>query len=260
MKLNGKTVLLAGASGGIGSAIALRLEAAGAELVLASIDEPGLEQVAEQLAGAHEIVVADITEADGRNRIRDACAAQGVDIVINATGVLNFQLYEDQDPSAIERQMNINLLAPMQLIHALMPLLRQREESAIVNIGSIFGSIGHPGFTAYCASKFGLRGFTEALQRELADTQVRVLYLAPRATRTALNSSAVDALNEALGNRVDTPSTVAGELMALLGGTRSQRYIGWPEKLFVRVNALLPGLVARALTGKLHIIRQYAVQ
>jgi short-subunit dehydrogenase len=153
-----------------------------------------------------------------------------------------------------------NMLSPMLLCQSLVPLLKQREQAAIVNIGSIFGSIGHPGFTAYCATKFGLRGFTEALQRELADSSVRVSYLAPRATRTDLNSEAVTALNEALGNATDTPEHVAAELMRVLGQKRRQRYMGWPESLFVRLNGLFPGLVHNALTRKLHIIRQHATR
>jgi len=60
--------------------------------------------------------------------------------------------------------------------------LRSRSEAAVVNIGSTFGSIGHPGFATYCASKFGLRGFTETLRRELSDTGIQVFYIAPRAT------------------------------------------------------------------------------
>ena len=128
----------------------------------------------------------------------------------------------------------------------------------IVNIGSIFGSIGHPGFAAYCASKFGLKGFTEALQRELHGSSIRVLYLAPRATHTDLNSMAVTALNEALGNNVDSPEQVAKALMDILASKRRQQYLGWPENLFVRLNGLFPGLVHNALVRKLHIIRHHA--
>jgi short-subunit dehydrogenase len=58
----------------------------------------------------------------------------------------------------------------------------------VVNVGSTYGSIGYPGYASYCATKFALRGFSEALRRELADTRVGVLYVAPRATRTSMNS------------------------------------------------------------------------
>jgi short-subunit dehydrogenase len=186
------------------------------------------------------------------------CEQTGLDVLINAVGVMDFRLFEAQDPAAIESMVQTNLLIPVLLCQQLVPVLKKREEAAIINIGSIFGSIGHPGFTAYCASKFGLRGFTEALQRELDDTPVRVSYLAPRATRTALNSEAVTALNVALGNATDAPERVAEELLKVVGDKRRQRYLGWPENLFVRLNGLFPGLVHNALTRKLHIIRRHA--
>ena len=144
----------------------------------------------------------------------------------------------------------------MQLTQLFMPMLKQRS-GTVINIGSTFGSIGYAGFSGYCASKFGLRGYTEALQRELADSEVRVLYLAPRATRTAINTPQVDALNRALGQGVDSPEQVAKALVDQLISGRKRRYLGSAENIFVRLNALLPGLVDKALGSKLQQIKQY---
>jgi len=138
-----------------------------------------------------------------------------------------------------------------------MPLLERREQAAIVNMGSTFGSIGFPGFSAYSASKFGLRGYTETLRRELADSAIRVMYLAPRAVKTPINSTAVVEMNKALGNAMDEPEVVAKALIALLQKDKNCAYLGWPEKVFVRVNSLFPRLVDYALRGKLAIIRDY---
>jgi short-subunit dehydrogenase len=174
--------------------------------------------------------------------------------------VLDFGLYEEQPIATVEAMLQTNLVAPMLLCRQMLPLLKARPEAALVMLGSIFGSIGHPGFVAYCAGKFGLRGFTEALARELADTPVQVLYLAPRATRTALNPERVNDLNAALGNSVDDPGEVARALVELLERGSRRRYLGWPEKLFVRINALLPGIVDRALAGKLDTVRHFATR
>jgi short-subunit dehydrogenase len=130
----------------------------------------------------------------------------------------------------------------------------------VVNVGSILGDIGHPGSVAYCASKFALRGFTEALRRELAGSRVQLRYLAPRATRTALNSPAQVALNAELGVASDAPEHVAAELLKLLDGARAERHLGWPEKLFVRINRLLPSLVDSSLAKQLSVIRRHAQQ
>jgi short-subunit dehydrogenase len=258
MDCRGKQVLLTGATGGIGQAIAVELDRAGAALTLVGRSEDKLAGLRGRLGGGHASIAADLNDAAQRETVVRHCEEAGLDIFVNTVGVMDFRLFEEQDAAAIESMVLTNLLAPMLLCRRLVPLLKQRDAAAIVNIGSIFGSIGHPGFSAYCASKFGLRGFTEALQRELHDSSVRVSYLAPRATRTDLNSSAVIALNEALGNATDTPERVAGELLKVLGDKRRQRYMGWPENLFVRLNSVFPGLVHQALARKLHIIRHHA--
>lgn len=260
MDPRGKHVLLAGATGGIGQAVAAELDRAGARLTLVGRSEQKLAGLLGRLSGTHWTLAADLDDAGQREAVLRHARQEGLDVFVNAVGVMDFGLFDAQQAADVARMVQTNLLSPMLLCQGLVPLLRQRAEAAIVNIGSIFGSIGHPGFTAYCATKFGLRGFTEALQRELADSPVRVSYLAPRATRTDLNSSAVTALNQALGNATDEPERVAAELLRVLGQKRRQRYMGWPEGLFVRVNGLFPGLVHGALARKLPIIRQHAVR
>jgi len=155
----------------------------------------------------------------------------------------------------------INLVVPIQLCQSLLPLLEAQPEAAIVNIGSTFGSIGHPGFSTYCATKFGLRGFTESLRRELADTSVKVFYIAPRATKTDMNSKAVVELNRELGNAMDEPAIVVNEVIRLLKTRRAGDYfLGWPEKLFVRINGLLPRVVDNAIGKQLAAIKRLARQ
>jgi short-subunit dehydrogenase len=126
-------------------------------------------------------------------------------------------------------------------------------------VGSAFGSIGHPGFTGYCATKFGLRGFTEALQRELADSGIQVKYFAPRATETTINSSDVVQLNQQLGNSMDSPKWVAEQLMKQLKSNELRRFLGWPERIFVRLNGVFPALVDMGLKSKLTLIELMAV-
>jgi short-subunit dehydrogenase len=122
----------------------------------------------------------------------------------------------------------------------------------------VFGAIAYPGHTVYSATKFALRGFSEALRRELTGTSVRVHYLAPRATRTRFNSSEVESLNERFGIAMDPPERVAAALLDLLERDRIEAVLGWPERFFARLNALLPRLVDRALAKQIPIIRQHA--
>ncbi len=258
MQLENKRILLVGASGGIGQAIATELDKQSARLLLVGRNERKLETLQQSLDGDHQLIIADLNSGQDRAKVVEACQKEGLDIYISAVGVLDFQFLEKQSNDRVEQMLATNLVSPILLCQQLIPLLLKQKQAAIVHIGSIFGSIGHPGFSAYCASKFGLRGFTEALQRELADTAIKVAYLAPRATRTDLNSSSVTALNEALGNATDSPQQVAAELMGILAGKHKQRYMGWPENLFVRVNSLFPGIVHNALVNKLPIIRRHA--
>jgi len=259
MKLEGKNIVLTGAAGGMGQAIATALAAQGARLLLADLSVAGLKSVQRRLGGGHETVAADLCSTEGRTTLLDAAAGLGtVDILINAAGISEFALLENQSAEKIEKLTMINLVVPMILCKELLPALKRRPQAVIVNMGSTFGSIGHPGFTTYCADKFGLRGFSEALRRELADSTVRVLYLAPRATRTDMNSAAVNDMNRALGVAMDTPEVVATSLVEALKSGGKNRFIGWPEKLFVRLNGLVPGLVDRAMLGRLPVIRRFA--
>lgn len=263
MDIRDKVIVLTGASGGIGRAIAEALGSQGARLILVARDEQKLLRLLDELQGdGHMAIPTDLGTDDGRHRVLEACrgvSQDGISLLINSAGVNEFGLFEGLSQAAIRNLIEINLLSPILLCQDLLPLLRQQNESHIINIGSTFGSIGYPGFAAYCASKFGLRGFTEALRRELADTKTRVSYVAPRATRTDLNSDVVVAMNDALGTAMDDPSLVAGEVMRTIANrAETDNYIGWPEKLFIRVNALLPGIVDNNLRKDLPIIQRFA--
>jgi short-subunit dehydrogenase len=258
MDIQGKTLLLTGATGGIGRAMAQALAAQGASLILVSRDSQQLQRLRQQLPGNHLLCPADLANEQDLLRLVEFCQSQGtLDGVINNAGISQFALTAQQD---YQRQLQINLITPMRLCQLLLPQLQTRPEAVIVNVGSAFGSIGYPGFSGYCASKFGLRGFTEALKRELAASAVRVLYFAPRATDTSINSTAVVEMNQQLGNRMDSPEFVASQLLVQLKSSQSRRFLGWPEQLFVRLNGLFPALVDQALRSKLAIITKFASQ
>jgi short-subunit dehydrogenase len=258
----GMRVVVTGASGGIGSAIAAELHRRGvAHVLLVGRDEVAL---AARVAGLADDrvrvswVVADLATTAGRAAVAEHAAAARCNVLINCAGLGEFALIDSQTDADLERLFDVNVLAPIQLTRALLPHLRAQPSAAVMNVGSVFGSLGYPGFAAYSASKFALRGFTEALRRELADTQVRVQYLAPRATRTGMNASAVELMNAELGVAMDSPQLVAAAACDMLADGRLETVLGWPEKLFVRINALLPRVVDGSLRKQLPVIRRYA--
>jgi short-subunit dehydrogenase len=263
MNVNGKLVVLTGANGGIGSALAQQLAGAGATLILVGRDEPALEQVRLTLASPkrHHVLVCDLQHHSGVQRLLDFCKAlpSGVDVLINNAGMSDFAFVSASDPDVTRALIDLNLTVPMTLTSALLPHLLTKPEALVVNIGSVFGSIGYPGFAVYGASKAGLKVFSEALRRELADSTVRVLYVAPRATQTPMNSKRVIAMNEALGNTMDPPNKVASAILSRIQASRwSALTIGWPERLFVVLNSLLPRITDSALLRQLPRIRQYS--
>jgi short-subunit dehydrogenase len=260
MKLEHARIVLTGAAGGIGSVTAAWLAQAGAKLVLADLYPEPLARLTTNLSERHVLaaVAADVTTDAGRSALAAAARDHEVNVLVNAAGVNPFGLFAEQTAAEIAKAFAINAVAPLLLCHALLPVLLERRSAHIVNVGSTFGSIGFPGFTAYSASKFAVRGFSEALRRELADTPVRVHYVAPRATKTALATDRVRAMNAELGVGMDTPQTVAAAIVRALRDERRELLLGIPERLFVKLNALLPGLVDRSLRRQLGVIRRYA--
>lgn len=260
MELKGKTVLLTGATGGIGQSIAAALSAAGARMVLGGRNEEALAALIDQLPGeGHVAVAADLADPRGRERLKNVAREQGVDVLINNAGTGQLGALEDASDGQLEHIVALNLLVPMMVCRDMIPLLESRGQAAIVNVGSILGSIGYAGSAAYCGSKFGLRGFTESLRRELANSPIQVFYLAPRATDTTLNSPRAVAMNRELGVAVDAPGKVADALLQQLrSGRPLDRFIGWPEKFFVRLNGLFPRLVDKALRKQLPVIERFS--
>jgi short-subunit dehydrogenase len=254
-------VLLTGASGGLGSAIAGALAPHCDALLLVGRNAKRLRELEVTLnSPCSRSVQADIGTTAGREAVFTAArdVDGGIDVLINNAGTGAFSWLADQDDEALGRIIAANVVAPMQLTRKLLPLLQDQPSAAIINVGSIFGYIGYPGCAAYSASKFGLRGFTEALRRELADTTVRVMYFAPRSTRTPFNSDAMYALNDRLGVAVDEPELVAQALLRLLRAPGRERLLGFPERLFARINQVMPALVDAALRRQLPIIRAHA--
>jgi short-subunit dehydrogenase len=263
MKATGIRALVTGGAGGIGGAIAADLLGRGSAVLLVDRDALALEHAASGFASHGTRVgtlVADLTSRADRQRVCEEAARWrgGVNVLINNAGVNHFGMFEDQPAEQIDLAVAINVLAPLHLCRGMLPQLMRQPEAVVMNTGSVFGSIGYPGYAVYSATKFALHGFTEALRRELSDSTVRVIYVAPRATRTGINTSAVERMNAELGVAMDPPELVASTVGDMIEQGRLEAVIGWPEKFFARLNALLPRVVDAALRRQLPVIRRHA--
>ena len=247
MKASDARVVLTGASGGIGRAMAQTLVRAGASVMLVGRALPALTALARDCAGLAEaaadrisVHAAELCDPSAIDDLRAAATAWGANVVVHNAGVPSFGRLESLSTADIRQVLDTNLLAPMLLTQALLPHLRRMPQARVICVGSALGRLGLPGFSVYCASKFGLRGFAEALRRELRGSAIRVQYLGPRSTRTGFNSADVEAYNQATGTAVDSADTVAQALLDLLDSAAAERFLGFPEKLAVRINGLAP--------------------
>jgi short-subunit dehydrogenase len=186
VELEGKKVLLSGATGGLGRAIAVELAGQGASLVLSSRKEQELEELAGSLPGgpqSHSFVVADLAhEGAAESLVREAGDLDG--LVANAAlpGVGAVQRVE---PEELTRTLRVNLEAPMLMSQELIPSLIEQGEGHLVFVASLNAKVATPRTAVYCATKFGMRGFALALREDLHPNGVGVSVVLPGFIREA---------------------------------------------------------------------------
>ena len=199
LKLAGRTAVVTGAAGGIGRGIALALARRGCHVALADIDEAALARTTAEIAGQESARSLRVSHyrLDVANRAAVAAlpaqvmAAHGaVDILVNNAGVALGGTFLEIAESDFDWLLGINFWGVVQMTRAFLPLLSNSEEARIVNVSSLFGLIAPPGQTAYAASKFAVRGFSESLRHELADTRIGVTVVHPGGIATSIAKNA----------------------------------------------------------------------
>ena len=185
MLLRGKNVVITGASSGIGRAAALEFARRGANLILGARRREMLEDVARhcrELGVSCTAVVADVTKGEDCKRLIDA--AGRVDILVNNAGFATYDSIEDARPADLEAMMQTNFFGAVWCTQAVLPAMLGRGEGTIVNVSSITGLMGYARMGGYCATKFAMIGFTEALRDEVIGRGVRVALICPATTDT----------------------------------------------------------------------------
>ena len=192
----GRTCVITGAASGIGAALTLNLAGRKAVLVLVDKDADGLERVAARAreAGAPTVSTFVVDLSDGGDRLDLAAEVAsrhgGADLLINNAGVALSGTFEQVSMKDFDWLMEINLHAVIRMTKAFLPQLLSRPGSHVVNLSSLFGLIAPATQVAYVTSKFGVRGFTEALRHELADRGVGVTVVHPGGIKTNIAASA----------------------------------------------------------------------
>lgn len=262
MHLQDQHIVLTGATGGLGAALAHALLAKGAVLCLVGRDPQKLHALQKALnanGGQAHYVVVDLSQSHmAPQLVKQAVAAMGkVDMVINNAGVMDFTAFEQQTDDAIAQMIHTNVTATIQISRAFAAYFQQREHGRFVFIGSIFGSLGFPHFATYCASKFAVHGFSQALRRELVDTPVGVTYIAPRAIATAMNDDRSNAMWKASGQAIDSPEDVASQIVRGLEREKQEIFIGQPQSFFAWLNGVAPRLVNLGLKQQASLAKRF---
>jgi short-subunit dehydrogenase len=193
--IKGGVGVVTGAASGIGAALAANLAARGMNLALADRNAEGLAAAA-AAARAHGVTVSehvlDVRDAEAVAALPEAVlAAHGrVTLLVNNAGVALMGSFEQVSMDDFGWVMDINFWAPVRLTRAFMYVLHREETAHIVNISSIFGIVGVPGNVPYCASKFAVRGFSEALRHELAGSPITLTVVHPGGIKTAIADNA----------------------------------------------------------------------
>jgi len=196
--LRGAVAAITGAGSGIGRALAARLAQEGMALALADCDSAALEETLRQIYPQAEgrrssdpLLTSHVLDIASERAVEafasDAARRHGrVALLINNAGVALHGNFEEISQADFEWLMGINFWGTVYGVRHFLPILRRQQQAHIVNISSIFGLMAYPGQAAYCASKFAMRGFTEALRHELSQTPVRVSCVHPGGVRTQI--------------------------------------------------------------------------
>lgn len=265
MQIKNKRILLTGSTGGIGRHIALLLASKGANLAIIGRDARKLESLAKEISingGKATPIIADFEIAGSAEKVAVEVtkALGGIDVLINNAAILDFIQLEDQSFERIAQMIQTNVTAPIQLARAVLPSFQSSNQGHFVMIGSIFGSLGFPHHATYCASKFAIHGFSQALRRELTETKIGVTYIAPRGVRTPMNDAATVAMMEESGGHLDFPEKVAAIVVKALENEKQEVFIGQPESFFAWLNGVLPSAVNIGLKKQTRLAKSYVVR
>ena len=204
----------------------------GARLALIGTNAEALQKLAGELEHAFA-VPGDLSHREGCDASVDQAMSKlgGTDVLINLAGLMSFCTCEDEDIERVQRLMHVNLLAPLILSRALLPGMLAQGKGQIVNVGSTFGSIDFAHFSAYSASKFGLRGFSQALRRKLADTPIDITYVSSRAVKIPLHSGPIMQMGAAIKVNMDEPAPIAAKILKAIEAEKKEAYFGFPVSL-----------------------------
>ena len=247
MELGEKTVLVTGATGGLGRAITSALAQRGATLVLSARSPEALQELSDSLPGEHRIAAADLALEGAAEGL--AADAGEVDCLVANAGMSGTGSLESFSTDEVTRAIRVNLEAPMVLARALAPGMVERGEGQIVFIASLSGKSASPRSSIYNATKFGLRGFALALRTDLAGTGAGVSIVSPGFVRGA-GMFAKSGARSTAGLGTTTPERVAAAVVRAVERNPVEVAVApIRQRVLAHIGMAIPGLAVRAQSG-----------
>jgi uncharacterized oxidoreductase len=237
MQVNGKAVLVTGGTDGIGLEVARLLQSKGANVIVCGRREDLLAAARKE---GFEAIKADLSSADGCAAFLRELGARPLDILVNNAGMSgNFAPGDPLDLALTDRAIFLNLNAPMHLIGTLVPRLLDRPEAAIVNVTSGLAIAPRAGGPVYCATKAGLRSFTQSLRHNLRDSNVHVIEALPPVVDTAMTRGRV-------GSKKMSAKECAAQIVDAIESNSKEANVGM-VKLLQTVYSISPALARRIM-------------
>ena len=262
-RLQDRVAVVTGAASGIGRALCLQLANEGCQIAMADVDEEGLQESRRLLETNGMLCTTHIVDVADRHAVeRFACGVEdahgGAHLLINNAGVTLVEAAENIEYDDFEWLMNVNFWGVVYGSKAFLPLLRQQDEAHIVNISSLFGLMALPLQSAYNASKFAVRGFSEALKMELSTSPVQVSCVHPGGVKTQIAANARFGRTAPAGSRRKltrtfdqkartTPQGAARTIIRGILRNKRRIIVGADASIADRVVRLFPGTYERLL-------------
>ena len=237
MNLSGKTALVTGGTDGIGAELIRQLKAKGATVITSGRNA---ERIAATRSAGFEVIAADLSTLGGIDALFDGLNGRPIDILLNNAGAGADHDFREGPPdlAVADASIFLNLNAPIHLITRLMPILRARPEALIVNVTSGLAIAPRAGGPVYCATKAGLRSYTQALRAQLADTAITVIEALPPVVETKMTAGR--------GSKKMSAAECARQIVAGMESGTTEVNVGMVKVLQV-ANSLSPALARRIM-------------
>ena len=246
MDYSGKTVFITGSARGIGQGLAIALAKAGCGIIgcdLRTDTQAATRKAVEAEGRSYRAIEADLSKVEEAVAATEEAIAFGFDILINNAGIATSGVFDEVPFDRWRKTIDLNLTGLMAITHTALPHLRSRPESYIINISSIAGVVGAPGMEAYCATKFGVNGFTRCLEYDLDGTNVGVASIHPAMVRTRM----IEGVESGSTPEIDVADVVEAVLDTLRTDARQTfvpKKVKWTFDVLTRV---FPGVTRKQM-------------